>query len=101
MADFVAGDTGSKLEVTCQKNSDGSVINLTGSTVTLQWKDKAGVLVEKVMTITDAVNGIAEYQFAADELVAPLMHFQVKITDASGKVLHSLELIRETVRAVF
>lgn len=95
---FVAGDTGSKLELTCKDNDAGTVIDLTGSTVVLKWKD-AGSLIDKVMTITDAVAGIVEYQFLADELIAPKMRFEVQITDGTGKVLHSLELLRETVRA--
>lgn len=97
---FVSGDTGSKLEVTCKRDDTGAVIDLTGSTVKLKWDDAAGALQTKAMTITDAANGIAEYQFLANELFAQQMKFEVEITDSGGKVLHSLELIRENVRAV-
>ncbi len=95
---FVSGDTGSKLEVTCKDNDTGLVINLTGSTVKLKWRDAADALQTKTMTITDAVNGIAEYQFLAAELIAPQMKFEVEITDTAGNVLHNIELIRESVR---
>lgn len=97
---FVAGDTGSKLKVTCQDDDSGNAINLTGSTVKLKWDDADGALQTKTMTITDAVNGIAEYQFLASELFSRQMKFEVEITDSGGKVLHSLELIRENVREV-
>ena len=95
---FVSGDTGSKLEVTCKDDDTGVVIDLTGSTVKLKWDDVAGALQTKTMTITDATNGIVEYQFLATELIAPQMKFEVEITDSGGFVLHSLELIREAVR---
>lgn len=97
---FVSGDTGSKLEVTCKDDDTGVVINLTGSTVKLKWLDAADALQTKTMTITDAVGGIVEYLFLADELIASQMKFEVEITDAVGKVLHSIELIRENVREV-
>ena len=96
---FVSGDTGSKLEVTCKDDDTGVVINLTGATVKLKWRDAAEVLQTKTMTIIDAVNGVVDYQFLADELIAPQMKFEVEITDSGGKVLHSIELIRESVRA--
>lgn len=95
---FVAGDTGSKLEVTCKNDSDSTAINLTGSALELKWKGSNGVLVSKTMTITSAIAGIAEYQFLATELFAGAMNFEVEITDASGKIIRSLDLIVENVR---
>lgn len=98
MADFVEGDTGSKFVHTCKDDDTDSPINLTGSTVLLRWKNAAGTIVEKTMTITDAANGVVEYQFLANELFSPQMTFEVKITNSSSNVLHSLELLRESVR---
>ena len=95
---FVAGDTGSKLEITCKNDSDGTVIDLTGSVLKLKWKGADGVLVSKTMTVTSAIAGIAEYQFLATELFAGTIQFEVEITDASGKVIRSLDLIAEKVR---
>ena len=97
---FVSGDTGSKLEVTCKRDDTGVVIDLTGSTVKLKWDDAVGALQTKTMIITDAVNGIADYQFLAAELIAPQMKFEIEITDSGGKILHNIELIRENVREV-
>ncbi len=95
---FVSGDTGSKLEVTCKDDDTGAVIILTGATVKLKWLDVADALQTKTMTITDAVNGVADYQFLADELFGTQMKFEVEITDSGGKVLHNLDLIRENCR---
>lgn len=96
---FVSGDTGSKLEVTCKDDDTGVVINLTGATVRLKWLDAAEALQTKTMTITDAVNGVADYQFLADDLFGLQMKFEVEITDSGGKVLRNIELIRENCRA--
>lgn len=96
---FVAGDTGSKLEVTCKNDADNTAINLTGATVKLKWKDAGGTLQTKTMTITSAATGVAEYQFLAGELFAGLMNFEVEITDSGGKIIRCLEIIAEKVRA--
>jgi hypothetical protein len=98
--DLVTGDTGSKLRVTCKDNDTGLPINLTGATVNLQWKQQnsAGTFVSMAMTIVDAVNGIAEYQFLSTDIEPPSMNFQIKITDGSGKITKSLDLLALSVR---
>lgn len=97
---FVAGDTGSKLRVTCKNDSDNTVIDLTDATVKLKWKDSSGTLQSKTMTIiSPATNGIAEYQFASGELYSGTMSFEIEITDAGGKIIKSLDYIVERVRA--
>jgi len=95
---FVSGDTGSKLQVTCKNDADNSIINLTGATVKLKWKDSAGLLISKTMTITNAVGGIAEYQFGTSELYAGAMSFEIEITDTSSKIITSLSLVDTTIR---
>ena len=96
--EFVAGDTGSILEVTCKNDDDNTAINLTGCTVALQWKGIDGVLVSKTMTVTNAAGGVAQYQFATAELFSGAMEFEVKITDVNSKVIRSLNLLSEGVR---
>ncbi len=97
--EFVQGDTGSKLEVTCKDNADDSAIDLTGATVRLKWIKKSDATTQsKTMTITSATTGVAEYQFAAGELVAGNMNFDVEITDSSSKVTTSLNPISVQVR---
>lgn len=95
---FVAGDTGSILEITCKNDADNTVIDLTGCTLALQWKGANGVLVSANMTVTDAINGKARYQFLTTELFAGTMQFEVKITDVNSKVIRSLDLLSEKVR---
>lgn len=96
---FVAGDTGSKLKVTCKNDADNTAINLTGATLKLKWKNSGGVLVSQTMTITSAATGVAEYQFLTGELFAGTMDFEVEITDAGGKIIRCLDLISEKIRA--
>lgn len=99
MTDFVANDTGSKLQITCKDNDTGAVINLTGATVTLRWMDKTGATQNRVMTVTSAVNGVTEYLFAVGELIYPQMTFEVRITDSGGKEITNLAPIEISVRA--
>ncbi len=95
-ASFVAGDTGSVYRVTC-KNSDGTLIDLNGKTVTLCWIDEDGDEVSRSMTIIDADNAIAEYQFQSGELYSPEMRFQVRITDGSGDFIRNVAPLTEIV----
>ena len=95
---FVSGDTGSKLQVTCKNDADNTVIDLTGSTVKLKWKNSVGTLVTKTITITNAVGGIAEYQFGTSELYAGTMYFEIEIADASSKIFRNLSLLTEKIR---
>lgn len=104
--ELVAGDTGSKLVVTCRDNSNGAVIPLNGATVRLKWKG----VPSKLMTITNAAGGVAEYQFAAGEIIygpqvslvegvlASPMNFAVEITDAFGSLISNLKPIELWVR---
>lgn len=96
--DFVSDDTGSVLQVTCVKKSDGSAINLTGATVTLRWYSSSKVIVERPMTIVTPLSGICTYQFVAGELYAPAMSFEVEVLDNSGKKTSMLEPIAVKVR---
>lgn len=96
--EFVTGDTGSKLVVTCTDSVLGTSIDLTGTTVKLHWITNAGVLANKTMTITSAATGVCNYQFLAAEIEAPTMTFEVEITDAATKVITSLDPIVVSVR---
>lgn len=95
--DVVQGDSGTALRVECVKGVS-QAIDLTGATVTLKWRSKTRQLVERGMTIVDAVSGVAEYQFVAGELYAPSMDVTVMIVDMLGGVLHSREALKITVR---
>ncbi len=95
---FVAGDTGSRLRLTCKDSETGNVIPLTGATVRLKWNDAAGALQEKTMTIESAIGGIVYYDFLADELFGNKMKFEVEIEDSGGNILRNPTLVREDVR---
>ncbi len=98
---FVEDDTASKLRVTCKNKATGIAIDLTGSTVQLQWTTRKGEFVEKTMSLVVPANGTAEYQFLDGELEAPNMKFEVEITDGSGNILRSLDVLYELVRKKF
>lgn len=96
--EFVSGDTASSLKITCKDNDTEEVIDLTGSTVRLKWVDKTQALISRVMTVATPTNGIAIYQFLADELAVGTMKFEAEITESSGKVMRNLKLINVPVR---
>jgi len=84
--DAIEGDTARKLKITALR-SDGVPVNLTGATVTFRYRDANGQPQSRVMTVIDPINGVAEYQFAANELVAPTLYYQINIVDGSGNEL--------------
>ena len=105
--DWVAGDTGSKLLVTCTNKEDQSVIDLENAVVTLKYKIDAGDLVTKTMTnLLPESNGQAEYTFGLigddPELtaVAAGSEFvgEVEIEDATGKIITTPTQIRKSIR---
>ncbi len=95
--EFVAGDTGSVRRITC-RNADGTPIDLTGASVTIRWRDSGGNVVERAMIIVSAIDGVAEYQFAAGELYAPRMALGYRITDAAGNTITSRRIDGVIVR---
>lgn len=104
---FVSSDTGSEIVVTIKK-ADGTVLDLTGSTVTLTFDVDAGVTVSKrTVTMTldaDPTTGIATYLFKAGELKAPgkntsTLRCEIRVTDSGGKTLTALGLIVAPIRA--
>ena len=99
MTDFVAGDTGSTITVTCKDKTTGIVINLTGSTVALKWEDSVGTVASAAMTVSAPLTGVATYQFTSTQLYSPSMTFEVVITDVGGKIVSNLDLIPVVVRA--
>ncbi len=95
--EFVENDTGSKIEVTCKNSSDGVVIDLSSSTVVVKWVDSTGTLQSEAMTVTDAVNGVAEYLFTGSQLEAGTTDFEFEIT-TGGLIISSLDLVSVKIR---
>ena len=82
---LVKNDTGRKLQVTLQ--DDGAAVNLTGATLKLHYRIAGGTVKTAAMTVTDAVNGVAEYQFATGDLDAGgTFDYEVQVTDSGSKI---------------
>lgn len=79
----VAGDTITKLRVTCKDLANSLAINLVVSTVRLKYKINDGALQTKLMTIVSPATGLVEYQFNASELTEGWFVGEVEITDNS------------------
>lgn len=98
--DFVEADTGSKLTVYC-KDQDGNTLNLTGYTaVRIFWKCGGRPVRCAEMTVSDATSGIAYYQFADRNDLAPgTMTVDIETEDGSHNVKTSLDPLTYSVRA--
>lgn len=81
-------DTAPVLEYTCL-DENKAVIVLTGATVTFYMQDENGIAVitDAVVTITDAANGVVEYQWvAADSDVSGYFFAEFVITFGDGTI---------------
>ena len=96
--ELVVSDTGSKIQAACFDNGVGLPINLSGSIVTLRWYDQNGISTQRIMTIIDSQQGIAEYLFNTNEIFYPQMNFEVTISDATGKEITSTSVVKIKAR---
>lgn len=99
MTDFVAGDTGSTLQTTCIDSVSFSPIDLTNYSISIQWRDSAKLLHSKNMEKVNAIAGIVQYTFVANELEAPSMQFDVVLThNTTSHILTCKDIVRIIVR---
>lgn len=98
--DLVAGDTGSALTVTLRNNSDQSLVDLTSCTAALNWLSAAGAVQTRAMTVVGSPTlGVVNYAFIlGTDLEAGTMDFEVRVSNALGRTIHTLDLIRVPVR---
>lgn len=80
---FVAGDTAAVLRVQCTDLETGQAIALSGATVQIRWRIGGRPLVTRSMVVVDSAQGLAEYQFAAGELVCGDLLADVLISSGS------------------
>lgn len=101
MADFVKGDSGSKLRVTCV-GTDGEIFNLTGYSVLLKYRIGSTIYTQKNMTVlSPATDGVAEYTFASADLGNEgIMYAEIEVTvgGGPGTLISSADPLIFTVR---
>lgn len=96
--DFVAQDTGSILTVNI-KDQDGNALDLSGYlAVRIFWR--IGIVSRSgQMTVSDAANGVAYYQFSGkNDLIPGTMSVEIETEDASSYKKTSRDLLTYTVR---
>ncbi len=82
------GDTDPPIPFFC-KDGDGNAVNLTGSTISFQWrlKGSTGAWTSGNATIVSASAGSAQYRFTAQQTAtAGTYEFKVVVTSGSGFV---------------
>ncbi len=90
MASFFlkVNDTAPVFQYTCLDENKVAIV-LTGATVTFYMQDQNGITIidNAAVTITDAANGVVEYQFvAADSDVAGIFFAEFVITFSGGTI---------------
>ncbi len=99
---FVEGDTGSALRVTCTEDEENTPINLTNKTLYLRFKINSGAVASQVMTVINAASGTAQYQFQTGELLPGTLYASVLIVDSVDSTFVSqLDPFVYKVRAKF
>lgn len=99
MTDFVAGDTGSTLQTTCIDSNTFNPIDLTNYSVAIKWRGHDKQVKSKNMEKIDAINGVVQYTFVENELVAPSMSFDVVLThNLTGTILTCKDIVNIIVR---
>lgn len=120
MADLTIGEVGVTLRVTLMSTDESQSppvkvpLNLSGATVVLLYSIKntgPNVLpkspTSKTMTIVDAVNGIVQYTFQANDLAIPvdmsfgssgIFTYSIKVTYPSGSVFYTDEKVQLTIK---
>jgi len=85
-AKYVEGDHGTIIRRHV-KDQNGVVLDITGGTVFLCWSQN-NIVQRRPMTLTDPVNGIAEYIVQAGDLVfvagSPGPSFELEYNDSTG-----------------
>ena len=100
MADFVVGDSNSKL-VAVLLRRNGAAIDLTGRTVNLRYRIGVTTYSAKAMTIVQPPSiGTVSYLFAAVDLANEgIMYAEIEVTEtATGKILSNSSIEEFIVR---
>lgn len=98
--ELVAGDTGSKIVLTCRDNQTQAAIDLTGKIVHLRYRIDGGAMQTKTMAIqSPPTAGKAEYQFGSSDLTAGTFQGEIQIQPGAADQLTSLLPFALQVRA--
>jgi hypothetical protein len=74
-------------KATIKKRSDGTIINLSGYTIKFRYWFDSRPITEVAATISDAANGIAQYQFTSGLSHSGLLHWEWKVSDGTYPVM--------------
>jgi hypothetical protein len=94
------GDTGAPF-ISHFSHQDGSLVNLTGSTISMKMEDSGGniKICLGTWTIDDAINGLAHYSYASTDVDTPGVWTLFITITTGGKPLHCDEKLLEIRKA--
>lgn len=96
MADFVSGDIGSKLLISCRRRN-GNPFDLTNWTLKIKFRI-GQTSFTKTCTILDAAQGEAEYTYVAGELLEGMKYTEVQAEHGDGRIISSQNIAVIPVR---
>lgn len=97
--DFVAGDTGSVIQVTLRNKQTKTVIDLTSATVRFRFQIAEGPIKAPMMTVNSpSTAGVVQYQFVASDLTPGTMQAAVEVTFSDTTILSQLDEFTFQVR---
>lgn len=98
MIEFVTGDTGSAIELSCIDDLTDDPIDLSNKLVTIKWKQNRIVHAQE-MQVIDPINGLVRYRFQDSELESGNAAFDIIITDITTQErITNKDAVRVTVR---
>jgi hypothetical protein len=102
--DFVQGDTLTTIKSQLKDEDTGAVIDLTGGSASVRFvfrrpADGAwSTPIDRNLTVTDAANGLVEYQFLTGELLPGIMRLEASASLATGKTITTKRFTEFTIR---
>jgi len=99
---MVKGDTGPQIQVTLTDEDTGAAKDLTGGSVTLHFRavGSTTVLFSRLLTLTDAANGVAVVQWASGDLdqTPGMYEGELEVELASGVIETIYDKLRFRIR---
>ena len=102
--DFVEGDTLTTIKSALVDQDNGSALDLTGGSASVRFVFRRpgdgawSAPTDRALTVTDAANGLVEYQFLTGELLPGIMRLEASATLSNGKTITTKRFTEFTIR---
>ena len=99
MADFIVGDTKSKIRRQLMDSNTGNPINLTSAIANLRYRiNDGGLQIRQMAIVSPEINGVVEYVWIPGDLQSGQMEADIQIILSDGKILTISDALKYVVR---